>query len=68
MTNLRKTTVLLEREEILGDQVYFLERDEETDEALTRVELPVGLDEDLGSPDTITVSIEPGDKLSKSKS
>ncbi len=69
MTYLLKTTSVLDRHTLLDKSAQqplsqtFIQRDEETGLATRFVTLLVGDWEDLGRPDRITVSIEPGDTL-----
>jgi hypothetical protein len=64
MGNLTKSRDVLEFLHGEGDEITFVHKgDEPSISHLNRQNIPRDMWEDLGRPETITVSIEPGDKL-----
>ncbi len=64
---LSKTRSILTRSTTKGDEDYsrqwFIQVDEETDVIRREVYVDIGTYQDLGEPETITITIEPGDTL-----
>lgn len=67
MATLTRTRSVLHRSATKGDEPYsrqwFIQADEDTNVVRREVYVDRQTFEDLGEPDTITVSIEPGDTL-----
>lgn len=61
---LTKSASVLELLDAVGDEAIFVRREPEAEVMhLQRVPIPRRLWDELGKPDNITVTIEPGDKL-----
>lgn len=60
---LSKTVKIMRAFEVGTDKVWFDTYDPDENPPFTELGIPVDVYEDMGQPDTITVTIEPGDKL-----